>query len=176
MGELTVSVTRRAPTVVVSTRPVAIATATAIGPVGPAGATVVGPTGPQGPVGAQGPVGPAGSDLIVRTASVALGGGRVVRDVDGAAVTYADNIDLAMLDAVLGITAGAASAGQPCSIRTAGDMTDPAWNWTADQPLWVGTNGLLTQTPPDGAAVIQIVATAVTATTIRIRFLDPILA
>jgi len=113
----------------------------------------VGEVGPPGPAGAGG----AGTALT-KTAGTALSGHRaVVLDVSGEAI-YADNTVLAHRDKVLGLTSGAASAGADVTIVSYGEITEPSWTWTLDEPVFLGANGLLTQTAPAliaGAVFLQ---------------------
>ncbi len=122
--------------------------------------TVPGLQGPPGPSGA------AGVQTLTLPASHDLSGHRaVVATAAGAA--YADPGDPSYQDAVIGITTGAALAGETVSIQAAGEMVEPSWSWTPGQPIFVGASGALTQSPPANGWV-QIVALAVTATRILI--------
>ena len=101
-------------------------------------------------VGVQGPPGPpgaAGGAVLSLIAGAALGGHRAVRSLAGA-VIYADCETLADASLVLGITQGAAIDGAPVLVQTMGLMTEPSWSWTPDLPVFVGSAGVLTQTPP----------------------------
>lgn len=108
--------------------------------------------GQAGPRGPQGAVGASGNTSFTKTAAQALGGHRVVRLISAAAVDYADNATLAHGDDVLGVTTGAASLGADVTVVRTGEITEPSWNWTALEPLFLGRNGLLTQTAPSLAA------------------------
>lgn len=130
----------------------------------------VGRTGPQGPAG---PAGAAGA-VHSKTASAAIGGHRVVV-ADGAdGVLVADPTSAAHLHSVLGITEGAAVEDDAISVRFAGEMTEDSWSWTPDAPIYVGLAGVLTQTPPVGAAWLRIVAVAVSATRIVVGLREPV--
>lgn len=114
-------------------------------------------TGQQGPPGRPGEVGAAYVEFV---AGVALGGHRAARLLNGEAV-YADHTSVADANVVLGITRGAAATGAVAQIQFAGLMNEPSWNWTPDQPVFVGLAGVLTQTPPaSGFSLIVGVATA----------------
>lgn len=109
--------------------------------------------GEAGPAGADGVDGGA---EITKTATVALGGHRaVVPDAVGG-VIYADSSTLTHRDKVLGITTGAVSAGASATIRTYGELTEPSWAWTLDEPVFLGLTGLLTQTPPSSGFVQRV--------------------
>lgn len=144
----------------------------AVGPVGPDGAQgpqgVAGPQGPQGPVGVQGPGGEGGS-LIYKLAGEALGAYRAVVMSSTTEVVRASNTDATHRNRVLGITEIAAASGDQIRIRRVGEITFAGWAWTPNAPIFVGTSGALTQTPPSGAAVFtQVVAVALSATTIYV--------
>jgi hypothetical protein len=89
----------------------------------------------------------------------------VTTDANGNAV-LASNATLS--DAVVvGITETAATAGNAVSVRTAGIVADSFWSWTKG-PVYLGTNGQLTQTAPTGGAIVVHVGRALTATTLQI--------
>lgn len=105
-----------------------------------------------------GEVGPPGTNgtTVVKTASVSLSGHRaVVLNSSGEAI-YADASTIAHRDKVLGITTGAASARADATIKTYGELTEPSWAWTLDDPVFLGLTGLLTQTPPTSGFVQRI--------------------
>lgn len=122
----------------------------------------------------QGPPGPAGADggsILTKTAGAALGGNRAAR-VDAATgkAIYADNTVIPDAEAVLGITTGAAAEDTEVTIQTFGEMTEASWNWTPGLPVYLSTNGLLTQTPPTSGSLTQIgVANEATKLFIRIQ-------
>lgn len=106
------------------------------------------------------------SQDITRTAGENLSALRVVTlDANGDAV-YATNAT-ANGSVVLGVTITAANSGTAVGIRAYGLLDDNAFNFTKG-PIFLGTNGTLTQTAPTGGAVIVHVARALTANTIFI--------
>lgn len=126
-------------------------------------------------VGTQGPPGPpgaAGGAALSLIAGTALGGHRAVRSLAGVAV-YADCQALADANLVLGITQGAANSGAPVFVQVMGLMAEPSWSWVADLPVFVGQEGVLTQTPPE-AGYRLIVGAATSATQIHIGLKMPI--
>lgn len=131
-------------------------------------ASLVGPQGPPGAAGAAGSV-------LEKTAGAALGGHRVVVASGADEVLVADVTDAAHLHRVLGITEGAAVQGDGIGVRFAGEMTEGSWSWTPDAPIYVGAAGVLTQTPPVGAAWLRIVAVAISATRIVVGLREPVL-
>lgn len=67
-----------------------------------------------------------------------------------------------------GITLNAASIGDTILVVRDGIITELTWNWIPDQPIFISTNGVLTQTPP--SLPIRRVGWAMSATQIN---LDP---
>jgi hypothetical protein len=78
---------------------------------------------------------------------------------------YADPANPAHADALLGLTTGAALAGDQVTVMVAGEIVEPSWSWTPGMPLFVTASGLLSHTPPS-TGWVQMVALAVTATRI----------
>lgn len=95
----------------------------------------------------NGAVSPTNPNIVYHTAGTDLSGHRAVV-VDAAAVFYADKDNIAHLANVIGITLGAASSGATATIQTGEEIIEPSWNWTMDQPIFLGNNGMLTQTAP----------------------------
>jgi hypothetical protein len=128
--------------------------------------------------GNQGPEGRPGSGSVVtvqKTAAVAVGGHRAVILNADDQVDYADNTVLSHRDVLFGLTTGAAAAGDLATIQTTGELTEPSWNWTPQQPIFLGVNGLLTQTAPSSPALFRrIVAFAVDATRVVLDFREPV--
>lgn len=130
----------------VSVETVEIATASVevieVGQRGPAGPT--GATGPQGIQGIQGPAGPAGGSIPQFTAGENLSGHRAIRLHNGLAY-YCDSTTLAHAGTAIGVSTGAALAGDPVNVQTIGIVAEPSWTWS-DGPVYVGPNGSLSQT------------------------------
>lgn len=154
-------------------------------PVNPAVSAVVRDTQPvrvdtggrQGVQGPAGPQGPAGGADIEKMAAMPLGGGRVVRSTGTNLAEYADCRFPEHGDDTLGVTRGAANAGTTVRIANGNEVQDPAWTWTPQESIFLGENGLMTQTPPDpaaGAAFSQEVAVALAPDAIMVRIGPPI--
>ena len=107
--------------------------------------------GPQGPPGLPG-------DLIVtdHLAGEALGGHRGVIVGSDNKVYYGDQSNPAHFNRVLGISTGAAAQDDQASVRVGGVMTEPSWNWDLDKFIYLGSNGLLTQTPPGSGFLLEM--------------------
>lgn len=125
-----------------------------------------------GPVG---PPGAGGGGTVSKLASGAVGGRRIVRNVDATHVAHASALTLAHVDDVLGLSLGAAADGDSLDVMYEGDVTEPAWNWTPLETIYLGTNGALTQTVPDSPAVFSLpVGYATSANSMRVRIGTPI--
>ena len=118
-------------------------------------------------IGQRGVKGEQGdTSLLTAIAGVNLGGHRaVVFDGDGT-VIYADQSIAAHAERVLGVTTGAASIGTEATIQTGGELTEPSWAWALDAPIYLSTNGLLTQVIPT-TGFIQQIAIPLSATSIK---------
>lgn len=129
---------------------------------------------PQGEQGPQGPAGAAGGPDISVVASSALGGNRVVALNGSYEAEYADCSNPNHRNITVGVTTGAAALGDLVTVRLAGEMTEAGWSWTPRALLFLGTNGLLTETPPASPSFQKIIAVAITPTTILISQAQPI--
>jgi hypothetical protein len=102
------------------------------------------------------------SQDLTLTAGEALSALRAITTNSSGEAVYASNTTLSNAQ-VVGITLGAASSGQQVGVKTFGTMSDASWNWMKG-PVFLGTNGALTQTAPSGGAIIVQVGKALTAT------------
>jgi hypothetical protein len=128
--------------------------------------------------GSQGPRGPAGSASLFKIADSAIGGHRIVvtSPVSDDDVLYASNTTANHANLVLGITLNAASAGGMLEIVRVGEVSEPTWNWTLGAPIFLGTEGLMTQTPPVNPTALfsLVVAFPITPTKIYVSIREPI--
>lgn len=102
---------------------------------------------------------------------------RVVHAVNSTQAEHADNSVEDHGDSLLGIANSAAAAGAFFNVQTSGPLTDASWAWTPEEPIWVGADGALTQSPPDddpGVAFSARVAFALTSTQIFIGLEEPV--
>ena len=60
------------------------------------------------------------------------------------------------------------------SVRVGGKMTEPSWNWDLDKFIYLGTNGLLTQTPPAAGFLLEM-GWPINSTTILVDIKLPVL-
>lgn len=121
----------------------------------------------QGPTG---PPGPVGSPYLTLTADGPLSGRRVVRSTTGGKAGYADSGTPAHANLVLGITTSAAADGADVFIQLSGLIVEPTWAWAANQTVFCGLNGVLTQTPPTaGFSLVVGVATSPTSLAVDVK-------
>ena len=92
-----------------------------------------------------------------------LSGHRAVISDNGLAF-YADNQTLAHAGQLAGLTMGAALEGDSVTIQALGLITEQSWQWIPG-PLWLGSNGVITQTIPATGMQWRL-GTALTATTV----------
>ena len=127
-----------------------------------------------GTVGVQGAQGLPG-DTESRIASGAIGGHRLVRCTSATHVGYASNDDADHGDDTLGMTAEAAIDGAAIRVLKSGGLSLAGWAWTPGDPVYLGTNGLPTQTLPEAPAkFIQIIGYAEAADTVQLQLQPPI--
>jgi hypothetical protein len=106
---------------------------------------------------------------LTGVAAVALSGHRAVTRRPDGLLEYTDNTTAAHLNAPIWITLGAAAAGSVVEVLAYGTLTEPSWAWLPG-PLYLGSGGLITQTPPSPPALF--LATIGVATGPSTVFLD----
>jgi len=114
---------------------------------------------------ASGGIVPAAIDTTL-VASTSLSALRCITTDSSGLAKYATPDSLANA-VVIGISTTAANTGENITIKTSGQITDASWNWTKGA-IYLGANGVLTQTAPTGGSIIVHVAKAITATTLII--------
>lgn len=90
----------------------------------------------------------------------------IATDASGNAV-YADHNTASTRESIVGISTNAVGNGGTVHVRYTGVMTDPSWAFTRG-PVFVGANGVLTQTAP-ATGYIRIVAYAIDADTVVVN-------
>ncbi|GEM_PF-2840520 len=78
--------------------------------------------------------------------AIALAVHKLVALVNGQLVLAAAS-DVTQPDGAIGLTLNAVAAGGKPQLATSGTVQDANWNWTANQAVFVGANGAMTQTP-----------------------------
>ena len=98
--------------------------------------------GPQGEPGGGG-----GTQTVELIAGESLGGHRVVYARNGSAY-YASSDDVVNAVVAIGVTTASATAGTKVNVLTAGVVVESSWAWQESKQIFLGLNGVLTQTPP----------------------------
>jgi len=96
----------------------------------------------------------ASANLKSYTAGQNLSSGRVVV-VDGLEAWYFQNTDSTHHGRAFGITVTSATSGNSVTIQVAGLVSDAAFGFTADKPVWVGADGEIFDSQPVSGDVIQ---------------------
>lgn len=78
--------------------------------------------------------------------------------------------DVDSLAAYAGVTRMATIAGDPINVVRSGLLTEGAWTWIPDRPIFIGPNGTLTQTQPTAGNPVRRIGWAISATELN---LDP---
>jgi len=107
-------------------------------------------------------------------AGVNLGGQRMTTMLGGEAV-YASCDSFEHCGFVLGLTSHAANQGHLVRVLRMGTVADAAFSWILGQPVYLGLNGVLTQTLPAEAVFSQIVGFPMSANTLFLALREPIL-
>lgn len=128
---------------------------------GPATLTTLATPGPQGPAGASG-----SAEAAAFVAGENISGHSVIKVIGGLAY-QCDSATFGDAGRAIGIATGAALNGASASVQQAGQITEPSWAWV-EGPVYVGTNGFLTQNLT-GLVYIHQIGVAVSATTVDIN-------
>ena len=112
-----------------------------------------GPPGPQGPTGPSGSGSDVGQVRVTLTASATLSGHRAVTLRPDGTLEYADNTTLSHLHVPIWLTTAAIMSGDSGEVLLYGVFTEPSWSWTPDTPLYLGANGIITQSVPTAPAL-----------------------
>lgn len=111
-----------------------------------------------------------GGDTVAVTAAENLGGHRIVT-VEG---YYASKDTATDKNKVLGMTTGAVSSGSEATVQVSGFIEESSWNWNVDLPVFLSTNGQLTQSAITSGFSL-IVGKPRTATNMFISISEPII-
>ena len=111
-----------------------------------------------------------GSDTVAVTAAENLGGHRIVT-VEG---YYASKDTATDKNKVLGMTTGAVSSGGEATVQVSGFIEESSWNWNVNLPVFLSTNGQLTQSAITSGFSL-IVGKPRTATNMFISISEPII-
>lgn len=128
-----------------------------------------------GPQGIPGPPGPAsGTGDVQYTTTTSISGHRMVTIQSPGSISYADCTILSHAFKVAGITVNAASPGGSVVVKSSGEITEPSWNWDVNLPVYLGSNGLLTQIEPVVRSFLMIVGFPVSSSTLYLNISQPL--
>lgn len=118
------------------------------------------------------PINNISSDVIYKSGEY-LSGHRAIK-IENNKAYYASNEIFSDKYKVIGISKGASIINEDCIITTYGEMSEPSWNWIEGLPIYLSSNGLLTQTVPVSNYILQI-ATVISSTKIFINIKIPLI-
>lgn len=107
-------------------------------------------------------------------AAASLSALRIVALNDSGRLIYADSSIADHAFRVQGILETAISAGYAIAPLSDGSISDGSWNWAIGIPVFLGTDGILTQTAPESGFILQV-ATVENATSLSFEIQPPIL-
>ena len=115
-----------------------------------------------------------GDAVTTATASINLSALRAVILDNAGQFAYADSGTPSHAYRVAGILPYAISQGTEGVAYRLGEITDAVWSWTRGSPIFLGTNGQLTQTPPT-TGILLVLAQPISPTVINLVQPVPIL-
>lgn len=124
--------------------------------------------------GARGPRGLSDLFYLNRIANSNLGGHRAVISNEDGTLDYADSSNVGHLGKVLGIIIRATLQGERVDVIRGGLLEFEGWSWDTDLPVYLATNGLLTQNPAT-TGFSQILGFAESPTGLFVNLREPIL-
>lgn len=89
-----------------------------------------------------------------RVADTPISGHRIVASDGSTGVIYAGSNFLDRIP--IGLTLNAAGIGDPLVIKMYGEVSEPSWTWDVTLPVYMGEDGVLTQTPPDVGLLVVV--------------------
>ena len=104
-------------------------------------------SGIKGDKGDKGDTGESGaSSSYTYVAGEILGGHKAIV-IDNNLAYYADCTNLSYINKPIGISSNASDEGGEVTVVFFGELEEVSWSWDITKPIWISTNGLLTQTP-----------------------------
>lgn len=129
----------------------------------------------QGPPGPRGPIGPSGGNAVTATAAVNLGGHRIVLLNSDGEADYARADELTHASIVLGMTSHAAAEGTSVDVVRIGELEEVSWDWTLNQPVYLGLDGVPVQSLPYNATFSLVIGFPITPTRLFLSIREPII-
>lgn len=112
---------------------------------------------------------PSSTSTLSLTAAANVSGFTAVAISNGQAVTASS----ALPGSAVGIATGGAIAGATVTVQYEGLLSDPSWSWTPNQPIFIASNGVLTQSAPT-VGYSQIIGYPIGTTSLLIDIQAPI--
>lgn len=106
------------------------------------------------------------------TAASALSAYRIVKR-EGSQIQYASSAVTGDAFKILGLLISPIASGSSGAAVVEGFLSNEAWNWTTGDPIFLGTDGTLTQTAPSSGFICQV-ATPIAPTEISLDIQPPI--
>lgn len=107
-------------------------------------------------------------DVILTSGETISGHKVVVATTDGHALIADTTVYAAdPLFMPVGVALNSATVGNPVTVRARGVLVEPSWSWTRG-PLYLGSAGQLTQTPPNTGPVVRM-GVALNPTTVLVE-------
>jgi hypothetical protein len=142
---------------------------------------IQGPPGIQGTVGPQGIQGVQGVQGAQGTATTypypcaePISAHRVVRLNQAGQLEYASCDNLSHKNSILGISVTAGNVSEITNVARVDTLIEPTWSWVPNEPLYLGINGFITQTPPTSLFLLSV-GVALSPTKIFINIGIPII-
>lgn len=110
------------------------------------------------------------SQVISMIAATDIGGHRVITSNGDGRAIYADKDSVAVC---VGITTGAAGEGTAATVQISGELSDPSFVWEPGELIFLGSSGIMTQSPPDSGALV-VIGQATAANKVLINIQPPI--
>lgn len=90
------------------------------------------------------------SIYLVKLSDTVLSGHRAVSLDSNDKAVYADK------DTSINVVGITLNSGTEVTIQQSGEITEPSWNWIPSQSIYLGSNGMLTQTAPTSGYLIEL--------------------
>lgn len=124
--------------------------------------------------GIIGPKGDVGGTSFIKVASENIGGQRIVVLNADNQVEYASSENISHMNIVLGLTKTSVVQGSEVEVLNNDVFDEPSWRLTPGLPVFLTTNGLMSQNINDTGIFVLSIGTALSATKIYLKQSQPI--
>jgi hypothetical protein len=108
-------------------------------------------------------------------AGEAIGGNRLAYLDSSGLARYASANNILHANKVWAMSTQAASAGNSFNAVRTGEVEEGSWNWTLNMPVFLGNNGVPTQTLPGDAMFSLVIGFPVSSTKLFVNIREPII-